>query len=137
MNLIYILQFCKVFLIIIFDSAWLFRNLIVITWRCLSTIRVHLLGFIAISSSIVVTKCSRDLRWFEIYDLFKSKKKEPEMKGIQMSCRCICLSGREKKRKNKEQSTKGKNKKTKDKTNNFYLTKLIRFKLNILLRQKH
>ena len=86
MNLIYILQFCKVFLIIIFDSAWLFSNLAIITWRCLSTIRAHLLGFIAISSSIVVTKCSIDLRWFEIYDLFfNSKKNQTEMKVIKLT----------------------------------------------------
>ena len=37
-------------------------------------VRAHLLGFIAISSSIVVTRSKKYLTWFEINDLYQKQE---------------------------------------------------------------
>ena len=70
-NLICILQLNYVFLIIIFDLAWVLWNFTKVTCRCFYTHIAHSLGFIAFKSCVLVINGCWYLTWSEIYHIFK------------------------------------------------------------------
>ena len=69
-----ILQLSYVFLIIIFDLAWVLWDFTIVTCTCFYTLTPHSHSFIGVKSCIIVIKSCCYLTWPKIYPNFSIQK---------------------------------------------------------------